>query len=297
MGLLRVMGKAVNSVAGGTAKTGVDFVSNAISKKNEKLGTYLGEVGHTVIEASQGAIDSVTQFADGTIQGTYGVITKGDLHKQEGWGDIKDSSGRTLKGIGSSITCTAKSVGTTFNGVMIGDKDQIIAGTKNLGKVVAVAGLAIGVMDLVDGSYTAEAESLDTRNGSLAGEVHPETGVPFETKTIELANGDQTGTFPVFESKFSVVLAEEVYLESDRAHFNIANETLYQSIQENPELANELGLSPSQVIELEYGQTPTGFDWHHYEEPGVLQFVDENTHQQTAHTGGRSIWGGGTENR
>ncbi|WP_088103011.1 HNH endonuclease [Halalkalibacter urbisdiaboli] len=298
MGIIRGIGKVVNVVGGGTAKTGVTLVSKAISKKHEKLGSYLGEVGHSVVDASQGAIDSVTQFADGSIQGAYGVITKDDYHKQQGWGDIKDSTGRTLKGLGSSITYTARNVGTTFNGIIIKDKDQVISGAKNLGKVAAVAGLAIGVVDFVDGPNTAEAETIDTRNGNLTGEIHPETGVPFEEKTIQLPNGDKIdGTFPVFESKFSVILAEEIYLESDRVHFNVANETLYQSIQEDSNIAKELGLSQSDVVGLANGQTPPGYDWHHNEEPGVLQLVDEETHQQTAHTGGRSIWGGGTENR
>ena len=72
--------------------------------------------------------------------------------------------------------------------------------------------------------------------------------VPFMEKNVELPNGEViTGSFPVFDSKFSVVLVEEMYLESDHTQFTIANETLYQSIQENPDLAKELGLSQYDV--------------------------------------------------
>ena len=40
-----------------------------------------------------------------------------------------------------------------------------------------------------------------------------------------------------------------------------------------------------------------GYTWHHNEQPGVLQLVDEETHAETGHTGGREILGGGSEYR
>ena len=44
-------------------------------------------------------------------------------------------------------------------------------------------------------------------------------------------------------------------------------------------------------------QDTSGYTWHHNQEEGVLQLVDKNVHEQTGHTGGRSIWGGGSDNR
>ena len=90
MGIVRGFSKAVNEVAGGAAKGGVKIISKAISTKNEMIGEYFSEVGNSVIEASKSAIDSVGQFADGTIQGTYGVLKKSEYHKQQGWANIKD---------------------------------------------------------------------------------------------------------------------------------------------------------------------------------------------------------------
>ena len=193
---------------------------------------------------------------------------------------------------------TAKGVGSAYTGFKNGDQKQAIDGLKNVGKVVAVSTLAIGVIDLLDGADVVEAEEFDTKNESLAGSEHPETGVPFVEKEV-IVSDDKVieGAFPAFESNFSVVIDEGLYLESDDIHFNIANDTLYQSIQSNPNLANELGLSQSDVQALAEGQTPEGYTWHHHEEPGVIQLVDEETHAQTAHTGGRNIWGGGTANR
>ena len=148
------------------------------------------------------------------------------------------------------------------------------------------------------GPDTVQAEEVDTRNEHLSGLEHVETGIPFETRMIELPSGELiTGTFPVFESQFSVVVAEEMYLESDAKHFSIANDTLWQSIENNPGLSGDLGLSDYDVQTLAAGNTPVGYDWHHHEQPGVLQLVEEDIHQNTGHTGGREIWGGGSEYR
>lgn len=64
-----------------------------------------------------------------------------------------------------------------------GDKEVVIEGLKNIGKVVAVSGLAIGVVDLIDGADIVEAEEIDTINDDLAGvlqlvdeETHAQTG-------------------------------------------------------------------------------------------------------------------------
>ncbi|MBS4212735.1 hypothetical protein [Neobacillus rhizophilus] len=46
-----------------------------------------------------------------------------------------------------------------------------------------------------------KVEDLDTRNDHLNGDLHPETGVPFIEKTVELPSGEYvTGTIPVSES-------------------------------------------------------------------------------------------------
>ena len=76
MGVFRGTGKVANTLLGGAAKGGVKVVSKAISTKNEKVGRYVGELGESVIEASKYAVDSVGQFADGTVQGVYGIVKK-----------------------------------------------------------------------------------------------------------------------------------------------------------------------------------------------------------------------------
>lgn len=41
----------------------------------------------------------------------------------------------------------------------------------------------------------------------------------------------------------------------------------------------------------------SGLTWHHTEHPGVMQLVNSNVHSMCRHTGGRSIWGGGSDCR
>lgn len=298
MSIFRMIGKGVGTVGGGLIGGTVKVAGKAVASKWKGTGEWIEDVGDNVQIASKIALENAGQFVDGAVQGTYGAIKKDEYYKNKGLNDLKDSTGKTIKGIGSALNYTVNNAGSTYKGFRSGDKEQAIKGLKNLGKVVAVSGLAIGVVDLVDGADIVEAEEIETRNDHLNGYEHPETGVHFVEKTVDLPNGQVVeGTFPVFDETFNVVIAEELYTETDDVQFEVANETMYQAITENSNLANELAFSQADVQGLANGQTPEGYTWHHNEEPGLLQLVDEETHAQTAHTGGRAIWGGGSQYR
>lgn len=298
MVVFRETGKIIGTVGGGLIGGTVKVAGKAVGRKWKGTGEWLEDVGGNVQSASKIALDNAGQFVDGAVQGTYGAIKKDEYYKQKGLNDLKDSTSRTIKGIGSALKYTVNNASSTYKGFTSGDKEQVINGLKNLGKVVAVSGLAIGVVDLIDGADIVEAEEIETRNDYLSGYEHPETGVHFVEKTIDLPNGHIVeGTFPIFDETFNVMIAEELYIETVDVHFEVANETLYQAITENPNFANEIGFSQTDVQGLANGQTPEGYTWHHNEEPGLLQLVDEETHAQTAHTGGQAIWGGGSDYR
>ena len=134
------------------------------------------------------------------------------------------------------------------------------------------------------------------KNESLEGDYHPISGVEFEKKTVELPDGSQVeGVFPNFESKFDAQLDESQYNDSDAKHFKEANSQLKEAVENDPEFREQF--TDDQLEQIEAGDTPEGYVWHHSEEPGTLQLVDTTTHTQTGHTGGRKIWGGGSENR
>ncbi|KYH31386.1 hypothetical protein CLTEP_23820 [Clostridium tepidiprofundi DSM 19306] len=137
---------------------------------------------------------------------------------------------------------------------------------------------------------------LNCRNENLEGQKHSETGVEFKRKTIELANEREvTGVFPEFDTPFEMKLDESLYQESDRKQFEACNEELKEVIQNNTDLRNKF--TEEQIQQIIEKETPDGYTWHHNEEPGVMQLVDTEVHAKTGHTGGKFIWGGGSENR
>lgn len=137
---------------------------------------------------------------------------------------------------------------------------------------------------------------IDTRNKSLENDVHPITGVPFYRKQVEMPNGESVeGVFPEFDSVIDVQLPEDMYEESDSVQFKEANSQLLKKIESDYEFRKQF--SEEQIEQIKDGAVPDGYVWHHSEEPGKLQLVDSEIHSKTGHTGGRSLWGGGNENR
>lgn len=137
---------------------------------------------------------------------------------------------------------------------------------------------------------------IHTRNESLEGDRHPITGVPFERKTVEDSDGNEvTGVFPEFDSDFDAQLPEDLYEASDKEQFAECNRQLKEAVEKDPELAKRF--TPEQLEQIKNGDTPDGYTWHHNEEKGKMQLVDSDIHAKTGHTGGKTIWGGGNENR
>lgn len=140
---------------------------------------------------------------------------------------------------------------------------------------------------------------LITRNESLEGDVHPITGVPFERRTIEYQDQKIDGVFPVFETTFDAQISEDLYHETDYTQFKECNAQLHEAIQNDPDLRAKF--TEEQVEQIKEGimdgTAPDGYTWHHDAEPGKIQLVDADIHAKTGHTGGRTVWGGGNENR
>lgn len=148
----------------------------------------------------------------------------------------------------------------------------------------------------VNGTETKSTKEIQTRNESLEGKTHPETGVPFERKTVKDADGNEvTGVFPEFDSTFDAQLPEDLYQGTDKEQFSECNKQLKEKVENNPEFAKKF--TPEQLEQIKNGDTPDGYTWHHNEETGKMQLVDSDVHTKTGHTGGKTIWGGGNENR
>lgn len=118
-----------------------------------------------------------------------------------------------------------------------------------------------------------------------------ENGVLFERKQIEINGVKIEGVFPVFESRFDTYLSADNF--KSRAYAKECNENLKKEIKENPQLREKF--TPEQLKDIEENRTPTGYVWHHNEEPGKMQLVKREDHDRTiggaAHTGGNILWG------
>ncbi|MBU8907667.1 HNH endonuclease [Desertibacillus haloalkaliphilus] len=137
-------------------------------------------------------------------------------------------------------------------------------------------------------------EKIDTVNSDLEGTVHPETGVPYESNTVQLADGTFVeGVFPVFDSAFDAIIPAEHFESSPYTHAQIANEQLAAAVAQDPSYESQF--NDMQLEQIQDGETPDGYTWHHHEELGKMQLVETEPHEQSAHTGGMSLWGGGYE--
>ena len=104
-------------------------------------------------------------------------------------------------------------------------------------------------------------------------------------------------------SKFDAYLEPDDYLKSDKDQFQMCNDSLADAVVpdpdtgevENPELAAQF--TPDQLADIEAGDTPDGYTWHHDVDSGHMQLVPTDVHQACRHSGGRSLWGGGADYR
>ncbi|MGD8926178.1 MAG: HNH endonuclease, partial [Thioalkalispiraceae bacterium] len=140
------------------------------------------------------------------------------------------------------------------------------------------------------GKIEADAVNIQMPKGAEKGKAF--------TKNGHTINYDDDG-FPVFDSKFDTVL-DDTQLNSKKPgeHFKEANKALREELKKNPDLAKELGLTDKQTAwfmkDPAVQKPPKGLTWHHHQDTGRMQLVDEKIHSTfKPHTGGMSIWGGG----
>lgn len=136
---------------------------------------------------------------------------------------------------------------------------------------------------------------IECGNESLAGKEHPETGVPFEKKIVDVNGEKYEVVVPKFESQHDVQLPEDRILATDREQSEFCNQDFKKKVEANQELRDKF--DEMQLDQIMNGDTPDGYTWHHDAEVGKMQLVDTETHQKTGHTGGKKIWGGGKQYR
>lgn len=293
--MLKKFGKVASKAIAKASSHAGDFIGDQLEMRgNDKTGQWVREATKGVGQASGKSVELFSTLAEGAYKTTRGSIEKDECMRDDGLDDVKDSARTVGKSIVSLVQGVTTSAYETTAGIATQDYNRMRAGLWKGSQIAIVAVAAVGVVDFIDGGDVVYAESL---NDHYEGDVHPETSVPFERTEIQYAGETISGVYPVFESDFSAQLAPSDYELSDSAHEKMANAQLYDAIQHDAALQLSLGLSDDEVSALLHNETPAGYTWHHHEQPGHLQLVDAQTHNDTAHTGGRFIWGGGSEAR
>lgn len=135
--------------------------------------------------------------------------------------------------------------------------------------------------------YRTDREDLEGKTS--------ENSVPYERNIVAICGFLIEGVFPVFDSAFDAKLPENLEKASNAKQFKECNSQLKKAVQDNPDIRNRF--SPEQLKDIEDGKTPEGYVWHHHEKPGKMQLVKIEDHDRTqggaAHTGGKTLWGGG----
>ena len=152
-----------------------------------------------------------------------------------------------------------------------------------------------GLVNQLDSIRFESMEALAARNeAAISGLSQIEVS---EMPQIEASEILEEATYPDFSEhcKFETRIPEGQFLESDYQHFKHCNEQLSQAY-ENGSLDTEQ-FTDRQLEQIRNGDKPEGYTWHHHEGQGRMQLVDSEIHAKTPHTGGRSIWGGGSEAR
>ena len=126
--------------------------------------------------------------------------------------------------------------------------------------------------------------------------IHRETGIKYHKKIVKDIDGVQyEGMFPIFETPFEAQIPTNLYYATDKTQFKESTRQICKLLDSKPELKNQF--TKEQLKQIYNLETPSGFTWHHTEDPGRMQLVNSKIHEGTNHTGGRFIWGGGKSKR
>lgn len=197
------------------------------------------------------------------------------------------------RSVSAAVGAVPKGMASGFKwGAIAGPAVDYTVGRIAGSKVVEVAGTELGAPALLEGVQKGGYHliELDCRNAVLAGSKCARTDVEYVRRYILQSDGMTLirGVFPRFASKFETRLPKELWQSPNYARE--CTKRLASELEHNPTLKAQF--SERQLEQIVAGKTPEGYVWHHNEEEGLMQLVDEWSHMATPHAGGSSIWGG-----
>lgn len=279
----KVAGKVISHIAGGAAAGAaineVDEVAHAVAGSADDVSHALTGSVDEVAEAMVSNTDEIAAVATGSVD------------------DVVDAVAASTDGLATAITSEVDDAAR----IAASESDEVAQSLANEANDIAmpIAAETDDVARAVSGEADDAVETVENlicRNESLAGDVHPMSGVPFERRVIRLEDGRVIeGVFPKFDSVFDAKIPRELFEASNITQFKECSRQFMKALEENPELkAKYTAEFLEQLADgCSTGAAPDGFVWHHDAAEGVIQLVDSATHTITGHTGGRLVWGGG----
>jgi len=294
-------------IVGQTASGIFDVGAGVLQGDVERIDRGFGDVGDAVVTTGKDLVNGIKFTGESIGHTANGLFNDDPTQVKEGLKNLGKAAVVSLIGYGV-IDAVVDS-----NDVL--QHEEIAVAAEAEYEVNASPQLAALTVDPYTGapdvSYSAEltlpsAEqvsiheqdvvSITTINDSLDGELHPVTGVPYESHSFILPDGSAIeGVFPSFDSVASYQLPDDMYYSSDAVHNAYMNSLLSNEVATNAQFAEQF--TTEQLEDIYLGHTPSGYTWHHSQYPGIMELVDQENHSMSAHTGGRELWGGGEEYR
>jgi hypothetical protein len=145
MKFLKDLGVLAGTVTGGVIGGAVSLAGKAVKSD------FIEEIGEVIYNATLASGKILGEAASGAADVVTGMVTSDESKRDEGFRDLGSAVGTTAKGVGKGIANIIQNGGDVIDGALEGDKNRVNEAAKSLVKTAAIATLAIGVIDIVDG--------------------------------------------------------------------------------------------------------------------------------------------------
>ena len=139
-------------------------------------------------------------------------------------------------------------------------------------------------------NITKQYEPVTTSGQKYLGTVNRD-GVKYKLVKVTYSDGRKIqGVFPQFKSFFDVQLEDNLI----KASFDEQKRYCMKKLQKDTKSIfskTKKIFNEQQLIDIENGNLPENYVWHHNEQEGLMQLVDRETHVHNGHTGGMNLWG------
>ncbi|WP_336510275.1 HNH endonuclease [Photobacterium arenosum] len=283
---------AMSLLTGGVVKTVIDIAKDAVV--DTAIGDEIREFQHDVAK-------EIASSANHLDTKSHEFLL--DYEKGEGFStSLQEGAefGLAVVGIGVGLGVAGKT------GLGDNDKPDLVhsgkqevdgqggTGAHTDGKMPDVVGSASGFydpfvwrqnyVDFYSGNVTSTTvPPYSAKNVQMVGQRHPVTGVVFDQRGYPIFDNDT-----VYDTRFK---ASDFGSASYQAQMRMATRDLREIIEVNLQLRSQFNASQLQAIQSGNAKIP-GYTWHHHQDTGRMQFVDESVHRSTGHIGGEAMIGG-----